>query len=412
MDTSLFLFVHQTNDTSNINKDARINVNCQPHPDPILSATKLIITGVTVTVATRRDWSQQTSPFNQIDLENVLLTATSIRFVIDGQVYVLPIESRSKYPNSFNNPTSDYYYFEVLPIEFSRTTNNNNGLGVDQIEVAFLPYIQDEKYEYSDFNPLISNALVNRNSTYIQQSDRVGSGVSPTNLPKILSGSAVKAQVQDSNYSSTGWSNARYVGSTTDAQSYKGIPPAITAKTFIGEQNPSSSAYQLICSRSLTDRITTEFLFTGDQEIPSFEGLVYTKYKLLQQNAESVTALAYNTATTPETGSIEIGSIIQIENSIGQILNEKLRITGIKPGIGGLPNTMVVTRGYLNTTPVILPQNGLIKVIKPLKIFKVDNTSAKIVNSTNSRIWVKESKEILETDEYGVVYRASTLCTT
>jgi hypothetical protein len=411
MNIATFLFLHQTDNLTNINKDASINVCCEPHPTD--NANKVMVTGVTVTVATRRDWSLQTSPLNQIDLENVLLTATSIRFVVDGQVYLIPIESRSKYPNSFSNPISDYYYFEILPIEFNRTPNNEDQGGVDQIEVAFLPYVQDEKYEYSDFNPLISNALVNRNSTYIQQSDRVGSGVNPTNLPKILSGSAEKAQIQDSNYSSTGWSNARYRGSTTDAQSYKGIPPAITAKTFVGEQNPSSSAYQLICSRSLTDRVTTEFLFTGDQETPSFDGLVSTKYELLQQNLAPVISLAYGTTSSLDISPVEIGSILQIQNKdTGVILSEKLRVTGIRPGIGGLPNTLIVTRGYLNTAPTTLPQYGKILTVKPLKIFKVDNTSAKIVNSKNSRIWVKDSKEILETDEYGLVYSSSSLCIT
>ena len=407
MDIATFLFVHQTNDTSNINKDARINVNCQPHPT---DSTKVVVTGVTVTVATRRDWSIQTSPLNQIDLENVLLTATSLRFNVDGQAYELPIVSRSKYSNSFNNPTSNYYYFEITPKEFNRTNNNANGLGADQIDVTFLPYVQDEKYEYSDFNPLISNALQNRTSTYIQQSDRAGSGVNPTNLPDILQETATPAQIQDSSYSSTGWSNARYVGSSTDAQSYKGIPPAITARTFVAEQNPSSSAYQLICSRSLTDRITSEFLFTGDQEVPSFEGFVYTKYKLLQSNNSTVTSLEYGLDTTPETGSIEIGSILAVNN--GSILPERLRVVRIKAGIGGLPDVLTVTRGYLNTTPASLPQNSKIMVVKPLKIFKVDNTSAKIVNSTNSRIWVKDSKEILETDEYGLVHNSSSLCIT
>ena len=407
MDIATFLFVHQTNDTTNINKDARINVNCEAHPT---DSTKIIVTGVTVTVATRRDWSQQTSPLNQIDLENVLLTATSLRFAVDGQLYELPIISRSKYTNAFNNPTSNYYYFEITPKEFGKTNNNNNGLGADQIDVTFLPYVQDEKYEYSDFNPLISNALQNRTSTYIQQSDRVGSGVSPTNLPEILQETATPAQIQDSNYSSTGWSNARYIGSSTDAQNYKGIPPAITARTFVGEQNPSSSANLLICSRSLTDRITSELLFTGDQEVPSFEGFVYTKYKLLQANSPTVTSLEYGLDTTPETGSIEIGSILAAND--GTMLAERLRVVGIKLGTGGLPNVLTVTRGYLNTPTGSLPQNSKIMVVKPLRIFKVDNVSAKIINSTNSKIWVKDSKEILDTDEYGLVHSSSSLCIT
>ena len=205
MITPLFLYLHTVNSPSNINKDARININY----DTLPNNTSGKITGLTVTVKTRSDWNSQLSTANEIDLENVLLTATSIRFIIDDQIYNLPIVNRSKFNNSFNNTSSNYYYFEVTPVVFQFTAATYSQLS-SITGVTFLPYIQDEKYQYSDNNPLMSNALENRTSIYIQQSDRIGSSVSPTNLQDILSSSATPAQIQDSNYSSTGWSNARY----------------------------------------------------------------------------------------------------------------------------------------------------------------------------------------------------------
>ena len=402
MITPLFLYLHTVNSPSNINKDARININY----DTLPNNTSGKITGLTVTVKTRSDWNLQLSAANEIDLENVLLTATSIRFVIDDQIYNLPIVSRSKFSNSFNNTSNNYYYFEVTPVVFQFTAATYSQLS-SITGVTFLPYVQDEKYQYSDNNPLMSNALENRTSIYIQQSDRIGSSVSPTNLQDILSSSATPAQIQDSNYSSTGWSNARYEGSTTDAQSYKGVPPAITAKAFKGEVNPSSSADLSICSRSLLDRVTADLLFTGDLTVPSFEGFISTKYQLKDNAPSGVSVIPITGSGIPGTGVIEIGSILSIESS-----TEKLRVTGIKPGIGSTLTTIAVSRGYLGTTVDNLTQGKKIYTVKPLRIFKIDDTSAKIVNSSNSKIWVKDSKEILSTDEFGLVYSSSSICMT
>lgn len=396
MNTDTFLALHTTTGNNSINNTATINVNYNN-----TGTGKGTITGLTVTVKTAADYTAQRSQANQIDLQNVLLLATSVKFTLAGQFFNLQIVNRSRYTSVVDDRFKDYYYLEVTPTEFNTTNSSPDDLlGVS--DITFFPFVQDENYNYSNNNPLISNALENRTSTLAQQSDRVGSSTSPTNLVKLLAENATPAQTQDSNYSLTGWSNARYKGTATNAQNYKGIPPAVTAKAFLGELNPSSSADLLICSRSLSDRIVVELLSTGNQEIPSFEGFVKTKYQLLTNVVPGSSTIVYTINNTAVTGSLEIGSIIKVGTAA-----ELLRITNIEPGF----NRLTVTRGYLKTTALNLTQSDKITVVKPLKIFKVGTGGANIVNSTNSKVWVKESKEILVTDEYGLVYASSSLCT-
>ena len=399
MNIETFTFLHRIPNVTNINKSTRINVNYDVDPT---DATKGTITGATVTVKTKADANQDLSPTNEIDLENVLLTVTTIRFTVDGQVMTLPITSRARYSNINGTASDDYYYFGVTPVPINVIPNGTvRQLTPTLIDVTFLPYIQDERYEYSDYNPLISNALDNRTSTYVQQSDRIGSKVRPTNLEEILSGSATLAQIQDSNYSSTGWSNARYTGTVTSAVDYKGVPSIITARTFTAEINPSASANLLICSRSLSDRIFTELLHTGEEEVPTFGGFTLTRFETAVEVTPTGESLPYTIVGTQTSGSVEIGSILKIQDS-----NEKLRITKIEPEL----ERFQVTRGYLGTTPVTIPPDKTISVLKSLRIFTVDNTSAKIVNTANAKVWVRDSKEILSTDEYGLVYTGSNAC--
>lgn len=400
MTTTEFLFFHSANTAANINTESRINVNTVINGNGTGT-----ITGVTVTVSTRADWNTPASQTNQLDLENVLLVATSIRFTVDNQVYTLPIVNRSKYTSRYND-RSNYYYFEVTPTVFNITANVYTQTP-PVIDVTFLPFVQDEKYEYSDSNPLISNALENRVSTYIQQADRQNLGAKPANLIQILDRTATPAQTQDSNYSSTGWSNARYVGSATDAQDFKGIPPAITGKLFTGELNPSSSADLLICSRSISDRILSELLFTGDTELPTFEGFVKTRYEVDVDILGSTSTVTYQFNTTPPTGSLEIGSIIRVRRGTS-IEPELMRVEKLEPELSRLQ----VTRGYLSTEIQDLEAEDKLEVLKPLRIFKIDSTTANIVSATNNKIWVKESKEILSTDSYGIVYSSSSICIT
>jgi len=80
------------------------------------------------------------------------------------------------------------------------------------------PYITLPNYYNSDYNPLINNILVDRLSTKFQDVDYSTDIATPTNFGVIISGSAIKAAVQDSNYSSKRVILPRYDGSKSTSQ--------------------------------------------------------------------------------------------------------------------------------------------------------------------------------------------------
>ena len=62
-------------------------------------------------------------------------------------------------------------------------------------------------------NPIINNAVNPTTSNTYQTIDYSDSVTTPTNISQIITNTAVKAPIQDSNYSSAKWSNSRYKGS-------------------------------------------------------------------------------------------------------------------------------------------------------------------------------------------------------
>jgi hypothetical protein len=81
------------------------------------------------------------------------------------------------------------------------------------------PFINDVSNFYnSDYNPLINNTEGDRLSTKFQDVDYSTGIVTPTNFAQLISGSAVKAAVQDSNYTSKRVTLPRYEGSKSTSQ--------------------------------------------------------------------------------------------------------------------------------------------------------------------------------------------------
>jgi hypothetical protein len=115
-------------------------------------------------------------------------------------------------------------------------TGNDNGLAVTaNVTMSIMQYsasyaaplslvIFDSSvanFEYNDYNPLLDNADIPQTSTVYMITDYSQNPLVPVNFSGILNGSADRAFVQDSNYSSKSWSNIRYNGSRTN--SFKNI---------------------------------------------------------------------------------------------------------------------------------------------------------------------------------------------
>ena len=94
--------------------------------------------------------------------------------------------------------------------------NFNQSVAADTGDNEVIININPEvgNFEYSDFNPTLGNAEFAQFSQVFQKIDYSSAqGLIPINLGLIISGSALRATVQDSNYSQNGWSNGRYDGS-------------------------------------------------------------------------------------------------------------------------------------------------------------------------------------------------------
>jgi len=75
-------------------------------------------------------------------------------------------------------------------------------------------------WDYNDYNALFGNAEIPQFSTQFMDVDYTTNYTAPVNFDLIISGTADRAQVQDSNYSSKTWTNIRYDGSRSNSPDF------------------------------------------------------------------------------------------------------------------------------------------------------------------------------------------------
>jgi hypothetical protein len=127
----------------------------------------------------------------------------------------------------------------------------------------FEPYITSINYYNSDDNPIINNAVDNRQSTTWEDLDYSQGALIPVNFITVISGSATKASVQDSNYSTIRHINPRYRGSrnTTDNFNTASISNTLSIENsqniYLG---PSDTLYPSV---TYNDTGIYEFAFGG-----------------------------------------------------------------------------------------------------------------------------------------------------
>ena len=97
-------------------------------------------------------------------------------------------------------------------------TQNLSPSAAEHDPIIIEPYITTPNYYNSDYNPLLNNIEDERLSAKFQDVDYSTGITTPTNFGVLISGSAVKAAVQDSNYSSKRVILPRYEGSKSTSQ--------------------------------------------------------------------------------------------------------------------------------------------------------------------------------------------------
>jgi hypothetical protein len=112
---------------------------------------------------------------------------------------------------SFIN-TNNYFGYQTIRL----VPTSVNSIPINNYPINFFPgVVSDESiyWDYYDYNPLINNSFTDATSTHYMKVDYTVGINSPSNFPSLITSSADKAAVQDSNYSSKTWSNLRYNGS-------------------------------------------------------------------------------------------------------------------------------------------------------------------------------------------------------
>jgi hypothetical protein len=370
-----------------INSISTINVNCDVTP----GTSNGVVTGITVT----NKAVQGASTFE--DLESVLEEVQRIKFKVGTTQYSLNIQERRSYPNS--NPALSFFYFKVTPFTFNFDQASTLQ---QQVSISFSPFLLGRKITFSDYNPIIDNALEQRRTpsgSRIVESDRNNTAISPSNLEAILTGSATLAAVQESNYTITGWSNARYEGSKTNAKNYGGISPLLSGRTFSGAVYASQVLDSYIASQSIDTRTLQTLFNTGRQLTPTYEiaSSSFGLKEILSING-TLAQIKQLDGTKPVTGSFDVNTLMKI----GQ---EKMRVLDYYEDDS---NTYLeLTRGIFDTTQVAHDENKVIEVITPTFIYSYDNVLQRQTTISNAKVWVEETENIYYTDVFGAVYSGS-----
>ena len=218
----------------------------------------------------------------------------------------------------------------------------------------------------------------------------------PLNINELLSGSAVKADVQDSNYTVTGWINGRYEGSKTDRVDYK-TEPAIAGKFFDGSEFPSGSTTgQINYIISSSQVVYKTFFYAGAGDTPGF-AKQYSGYKL--NNDYSTTSnIIY---VSPE----QVGSILQVPKAgefYSQLGNtEVLRVNAVSV-VSTIPTiyALFVTRGYFGVPQPLLINTGLDRILQ-VQVYSVEGN--KLSGVPRGQVLVKETGAVLRLDSLGYV---------
>jgi hypothetical protein len=378
-----FIALHFPQGQENIPGTIHLNVN----PGPVVGdVTQGIITSMIITTNALSINGQDNNTY----IEGVLEQIDSVKFMFNEQQYQLNIISRVYYPAS--NP---FLYYVVEPVYIADIFDANQFIP-SETEVTFTPYLQDIQFGFSQFNPLISNAEVNRKSNNKMTSDRLERAITPTNLDALLELTAEKASVQDSLYTDTGWVNARYNGSQTSAKESAGIAPTITGRTFTGEVFSSDSDTDYICA--LDNRVKQELFHTSDTALPTFN-LSDVEVTLGQVFGAQQTRFTYSSIAA---GSLEIGDVLKAPNPG----IEYMKVENIQPNV----NQVTVTRDIYNNYPLLPPQyivGTIFTKIKRFDIFRFGTGQNRIQLVTNSRIYVEGNSTVVDTDDYGQILSSS-----
>ena len=199
------------------------------------------------------------------------------------------------------------------------------------------------------------------------------------------------ANIQDSLYYDTGWTNGRYNGSVSTPVNYAGVPPSLTGKAFTGEAYASVTDDDFICAVPYDVRVFEEFFHTGNGIYPAYEELSIG-IKIPSPQPDGDTTISYIGTLS---GSLDEGDIIMINDEKMRVLEHRTTTS---------PPEILVERPYFGTvSPSSHGSNTPIKKIARVDLFRFSESNAQIVQADSAKVYVRETGHVLFTDIFGTV---------
>lgn len=258
---------------------------------------------------------------NLLQLQN----ATRITLHIPGSGVLVSIELESSLlPIRTVNreQVGNYYLYSIVELDQQPIIAAPSPSGSPLLEEYFTdviiePSIANSNFAGSEYDALLNNTAGDRQSEYIQISDRVQSKPAPQNLPSILIDKAIPASVQDSNYTNTGWTRGRYDGTKTDSTQYGGIDPALLGGAAKGAFFPQTYTEDQIRNLAPTDITYQDYFFTGKLDAPTCEILTTADISATLDTsitAQTTTLTILATYSTLK-GRLQQGDLIGLDSS-------------------------------------------------------------------------------------------------
>lgn len=321
------------------------------------------------------------------DISQVLEQVERIYFEFEGESVIAEVLNRAEYLDLTSNY---FYYFQITPIIFNSILIETE---VPNVRINFFPYIKGQTFYNSDYNAIQNSVNDQRRSSFLQIADRNSLTTNPSNLDAILGNFATMAEIPDSNYTATGWTNARYNGVESTGLEYGGISSAITGITFRASFHQFSVSSELIRALSPEDKVVKTYLHTGIELSPSFQINPF-RLKILSPPPIGIDSGSISYNGYPSNTPIAINNLLLITGSVG---SEVVRIVDYD-----LTNKVLqVQRGVGDTSPKVFVTYNIFPIYEN-RIYELDGNK---INSVDlGKLFVASTNKILKLDDFGVVY--------
>lgn len=214
--------------------------------------------------------------------------------------------------------------------------------------VLLYPFLNTPNFTYSDYNAILGNATDIRPGTLYQDLDYSSNTTTPVNFNQVISGSATKAIVPDSNYTTKRITLPRYEGSKLEISGYNtgsGEEVQISAGTYIGYYDNAEYLSLTVPPYpfgSPAMRMYLRYLISPEGEIIQVTGEENVK-RIIEQNFVSspISQSLERAFATPLTGSQAINSFTAMD--IDEFINpQSSNLLGIRPaGYTGFDSTNI-----------------------------------------------------------------------